>query len=59
MPVEGGGGDADRAGHLAQPHAAQALFLQQVQRRVEQGLPGALLLGLPDTDGLPVTHAIQ
>jgi len=49
VAVEGGRGDAHLAGHLAQPDAAQALLLEQSQRRVEQRLTGALLPGLPDS----------
>ncbi|GFN07348.1 hypothetical protein Smic_59040 [Streptomyces microflavus] len=57
VPVEGGGGDPDGPGHLAQPQAAQALVLQQQERGVEEGLAGLQLLGLADSGG--VTHAIQ
>ncbi len=57
VPVEGGRGDADDAGDLAQPEAAEALVLQEEQARVEERLTGLLLLGLPDPGR--VTHIIQ
>ncbi len=57
VPVEGGGGDADGTGDLAQTQTAQALLLQQPQRGVQERLSGLLLLGLPDAEG--VTHAMQ
>ncbi len=52
VAVEGGRGDADLAGHLAQSQAAQALVFEQPQRRVEQRLPRLLLARLPDPDCL-------
>ncbi len=57
VPVEGGRRDPDGPGDLPQAQAAQALFLQQTERRVQECLPGLLLLGLPDAEG--VTHVIQ
>ncbi len=57
VPVEGRRGDADLAGDLAQTQAAQALLLQQSQGRVQEGLSGLLLLGLPNAEG--VTHTMQ
>jgi hypothetical protein len=44
VAVEGGGRDADLPGQLAQAQAAEVLVLQQAQARVEQRLPGLLLL---------------
>jgi hypothetical protein len=57
VAVEGRRGDADRAGHLAQPQAAQALPLQEAEGGVQERLTGLLFLGLPYPGG--VTHAIQ
>ncbi|MGX1303452.1 hypothetical protein RKD35_004940 [Streptomyces albogriseolus] len=57
VPVERGRGDSDGAGDLTQAQAAQALALQQFERRVQKRLPGPLLLGLPDAGR--VTHAMQ
>lgn len=57
VPVEGGRRDAHGPRHLAQPQAAQALVLQQLECGVQQRLTGFQLLGLTDADG--VTHAIQ
>ena len=44
VAVEGGRHDARLARHLAQAEGAEALVLQQPQRRVEQRLAGAPLL---------------
>ncbi|CAM5320339.1 hypothetical protein SALBM135S_07069 [Streptomyces alboniger] len=57
VPVEGGGGHAHGAGDLAQAQAAEALLGEELQRGVHERLPGLLLLGLPDAEG--VTHAMQ
>jgi hypothetical protein len=57
VPVERGRGDADRPGDLAQSQAAEALLLQQAERRVQERLAGLLLLRLADAEG--VTHAMQ
>lgn len=57
VPVERGRGDPHHPRDLPQPQAAQALLLQQPERRVEQRLTGLLFLGLPDSK--TVTHVIQ
>ena len=57
VPVERGRRHADGPGDLAQPEAAQALVLQELERRVHEGLPGLLLLGLPDSES--VAHTTQ
>ncbi len=55
-----GGGVTGRPRHLPQAQAAEALLLQQRERRVEEGLTGLLLAGLPDPrGGGGVTHAMQ
>lgn len=57
VPVEGRRRDTDGTRDLAQTQAAQALLLQQPQGRVQERLPGLLLLCLPEAEG--VTHVIQ
>ncbi len=57
VPVEGGRGDTDRPGDLAQTETAQALVLQQDEGRLHEGPAGLLLLDLADPGG--VTHDIQ
>ena len=45
--VEGAFADADRGGDVAEAGAEKALFGEEVERRVQDGLAGALPVGVP------------